>query len=243
MTHTIVVLGATGTVGSGITAELLTRGHHVIAVARNGARLQALADRMNASDRLTLIARSVANEFDASLLVQALREQPRRVTAVVASLRGPIESGRLLQRSASDLLRALDQDVVTNFVAAKHLLPLLADGGHGGLYLMLGGPMGACAWSGYGHLSVAAASLQMLTRVLREEAKDLAVIVQQLQIGTPVRSEANAECACPDWVGADQVARRVAALVEHPNERVPIVELGAYGGDQRLRAVTSRSPS
>lgn len=237
MTHTVAVLGASGTVGSSITAELLTRGHHVIAVARNGARLQALADRTQAGERLTLLARSVATEFDASLLAQALREQPRRITAVVASLRGPLDSGRLLDRSASDLLRALDQDVVTNFVAAKHLLPLLADGGDGGLYLMLGGPMGSCAWSGYGHLSVAAASLQMLTRVLREEAKDLPVTVQQLQIGTPIRSEANADCACPDWVGADQVARRVAALIEHPHQRVPIVELGAYAGDQRLRAV------
>jgi hypothetical protein len=101
---------------------------------------------------------------------------------------------------------------------------------------MLGGPMGACAWSGYGHLSIAAASLQMLARVVREEAKDLPVIVQQLQIGTPVRSEANADCACPEWVGADQVARRVAVLVEQPNERIPIVELGTYG-DRRLRAV------
>jgi NAD(P)-dependent dehydrogenase (short-subunit alcohol dehydrogenase family) len=233
MTHTVVVLGATGAVGSEVTAELLARGHHVIAVARNAERLQALAGRVNAGERLALIARSVANEFDASLLVQALREQPRQVTAVVASLRGSVESGRLLDRSASDLLRALDQDVVTHFIAAKHLLPLLAESGEDGLYLTLSGPMGACAWSGYGHLSVAAASLQMLTRVVREEAKELPVIVQQLQIGTPVRSEANAGCACPDWLGADEVARRVATLVEHRSERIPIVELGVQGERRR----------
>jgi NAD(P)-dependent dehydrogenase (short-subunit alcohol dehydrogenase family) len=239
MTETVVVLGATGAIGREVTAELLGRGHHVVAVARNAERLQALATSVNAGERLTLIARSVASEVDASLLVRALREQPRRITAVVASLRAPFASARLLDRSASDLLRALDEDVVTHFVAAKHLLPLLAEAGPTGLYLMLGGPMAACAWSGYGHLSVAAASLQMLMQVLREEAKELPVIVQQLQIGTPVRSEANVECACPEWVGADEVARRVAALVEQRDERVPVVQLGGYGGARRLRAAAN----
>lgn len=242
MTETVVVLGATGTVGSAITSELLARRHHVIAVARNAERLQQLSRRVNDDARLTLVARSVANEFDASLLAKALHDHPRRITAAVAALRGPVGSGRLLERSASDLLRQLDQDVVANFVAAKHLLPLLAQSGQAGqngLYLMLSGPMAACAWSGYGHLSIAAASLQMLMNVLREEAKEQPVTVQQLQIGTPVRSEANADCSCPDWVTADEVARRVAALIEQRTERVPIVQLGSYGGDRRPRAVAN----
>ena len=238
MTETVVVLGATGAIGREVTAELLQRGHHVFAVARNGARLEQLAERVEGDGRLTTLARSVASELEASKLTDALRDQPRRITAVVASLRGPFDSGRLLSRSASELLRLLDQDVITNFIAAKHLLPLLA-GTPPGLYLTLGGPTASCGWAGYGHVSIAAAANQMLTQVVREEAKDLPVIVQQLQIGTPVRTEANTSCACPEWIGADTVARRVAALVEQRNPRVPIVELAPEAGARRLRTAIS----
>lgn len=238
MTETVVVLGATGALGSEITAELLARGHHVVAVARNGARLRQLAQRQHGGERLTLIARSLASESDATLLERALRDLPRRITAIVAGMRGPFAGGRLLDRSAPDLLRMLDQDVVINFVAAKHLLPLLA-GTPPGLYLTLGGPVASCGWAGYGHVSIAAAANQMLTQVVREEAKDLPVIVQQLQIGTPVRTEANRDHACPDWIGADTVARRVAALVEQRNPRVPIVELGPEAGARHLRAIAN----
>lgn len=237
MTETVVMLGATGTLGREITAELLARGHHVVAVARDGTRLRQLAERLNGGERLTTIPRSLASEFDAAGLARALRDLPRRLTAVVAGMRGPFESGRLLSRSASDVLRILDQDVVTNFVAAKHLLPLLT-GTPPGLYLAIGGPVASCGWAGYGHVSIAAAANEMLVKVLREEAKDLPVLVQQLQVCTPVRSEENRDHACPDWISADTVARRVAALVEQRNPRVPVVELGPEAGARRLHAIS-----
>lgn len=39
----IVVLGATGNIGTALVHELLKKGHHVTAVARPSARLDALA--------------------------------------------------------------------------------------------------------------------------------------------------------------------------------------------------------
>jgi NAD(P)-dependent dehydrogenase (short-subunit alcohol dehydrogenase family) len=163
----------------------------------------------------------------------------------VSALRGQVESSRLVDRTATDLLRALDQDVIANFIAAKHLLPLLAEAQpEGGHYLGLSGPMAMCAWSGYAHVSVAAAALQMLTRALREEAKELPVVVQQLQIGTPVRSEANRDFACPDWLAADEVAHRVVDLIERRDGNVPVVELGTYRAPRRVvPAFNARSAS
>lgn len=231
----VAVLGASGGVGRAIVAALLARGHRVAAVARRKEPLQALAERLAPAERLSLLPRPIVREADAAQLARELRALRQPVTAVVSALRGNIGSARLLDRSGPDLLRILEQELVTPFLAAKHLLPLLAEarpegGGH---YLLLSGPMAACAWSGYGHVSIAAAGLQMLMRVLREEAKELPVAVQQLQIGTPVRSEANQDCACPEWIGADDVAARVVELVERRDNNIPIVELGTYRAARR----------
>lgn len=229
MSEHVVVLGASGGIGREVTRELIARGHAVTGVARDAGRLRALAERVNAPERLTLLAQDLAEDAGGAALVRALREHGRPVTAVVAALRSPAKSGRLLDRSPAELRRIVDADVITQFIAARHLLPLLAeDRQEGGHYLLLSGPQASCAWSGYAHVSIAAAALQMLTRALREEAKELPVVVQQLQVGRPVRSETNRDCACPDWIGADEVARRAAELLERRDTHIPLVELGAY---------------
>lgn len=229
MSEHVVVLGATGGIGRELVRQLVASGRAVTAVARDAGRLRALAERINAPERLALVAQDLAEDAGGAALARALRAQERPVTAVVAALRNPVKSSRLLDRSPDELRRVLDADVVTHFIAARHLLPLLSeDRGERGHYLLLSGPQASCAWAGYAHLSIAAAALHMLTRALREEAKELPVVVQQLQVGRPVRSETNHDCACPDWIAADEVARRAIGLLERRDTHIPHVEIGAY---------------
>jgi NAD(P)-dependent dehydrogenase (short-subunit alcohol dehydrogenase family) len=221
-----VVLGASGGVGRGIVAELLAAGHAVVAVGRSKERLATLMRHAAAHRGLTLLCGSVATDAAGAALAQGLRELPARPVAVVASVCGPSNSGRLLARPGSFLQRSLEGDVVSHFIAAKHLLPMVAEAQPEGLYLIVSGPAADCPWSGYGHRSIAAAALRMLTLVLREEAKELPASVQQLQIGRPVRTEDNADR--PEWLGADEVGRAVVRLIERRDPGKPIVQIGGY---------------
>ncbi|MGQ0656866.1 MAG: SDR family NAD(P)-dependent oxidoreductase [Chromatiales bacterium] len=224
----VVVLGASGGIGRAIVTALVAAGRQVIAVARKREGLDALAQRVGAPQQLTILPGSVATDADALRLVQELRELRKPLQGIVASVGGPIEGARLIDRPAAFLSRSFDENVVANFIAAKHLLPLLAESSRDGIYLLLGSPAAECTWAGYGHLSVSAVALRMLIQVLREEAKELPVSVQQLQLGTPVRTENNTKCACPDWIGADEVARRVVDLMQSRRAAEPVVRLGSY---------------
>ena len=228
MNDTVVVLGASGGIGRAIVSELIAAGHHVIAVARGREGLDMLAKRVAAPHQLILLQGSVATDAEAVRLVQQLRDLRGPVATVIACVGGPVEGGRLIDRPASFLSRTFDDNVVTNFIAAKHLVPLLAESGRDGLYLLLGSPAAECTWAGYGHLSVSAVALRMLIQVLREEAKELPVSIQQLQLGTLVRTEKTIKCACPDWIGADEVARRVIDLIQNRKAAEPVIRIGSY---------------
>jgi NAD(P)-dependent dehydrogenase (short-subunit alcohol dehydrogenase family) len=221
----IVLLGAGGGVGRGIAAELIAAGHAVIAVGRSQENLRELG----ASRNLIALKGSVATDAEAAKLLGDLNALRQRPIAVVATLcGGERASARLLEKPASFLVKAFEDDVAPHFIAAKHLLPMLAESSPGGLYLVVTGPGAQCPWAGYGHVSVTSAALSMLARVIREEAKDLPVRVQQLQIGSPVRTARNETCACPEWLSAADVGRAIVGLVDGKRSNEPVIQLGGY---------------
>jgi NAD(P)-dependent dehydrogenase (short-subunit alcohol dehydrogenase family) len=230
LTGSVVVLGATGGIGREIVPALISAGYPVIAVGRDRARLAALAERTGVPERLVTVTGSVADDAEAALLAGKVRGLKKRIATVIASLRGPMASARLLDQPASFLRQTLDENLMIHFIAAKHFLPILAESHPGGLYLLLGGPAADISWAGYGHVSITAAAQKMLARVLREEAKDLPVTVRMLQTGTPVRTENNLRCSCPDWISADEVARHVVKMIEAGEAGELVVRVGSYTG-------------
>ena len=135
-------------------------------------------------------------------LAAALRKLGRPLGGVVACITGSMERGRLLDHPAAFLQRKFDEDVLPHLAAARHLLPLLAEASRGGGYVLIGGPGSEHPWAGYGHRSIGAAALNMLARVLHDEARALPVRVQLLAIDSPVCTEDNIGHACPQWPSA-----------------------------------------
>ena len=180
----VVVLDAAGVIGRGLTAAALDAGAHVLAVDRSPAALSALAD-LHPRAALTLVAGSAEDEPQAQALAAALRATGRPLAAVLATFDAGKLRGRLLDQTAATTCAALSASIEPGIAAVRHLLPLLAEGGRGGSFVLVGGPGGRHPWAGYGQRSVAEAALRMVARVLHCEARAIGVRLQLLSVDTP----------------------------------------------------------
>lgn len=239
----VLVLGAAGGAGPGLVQALLAAGHPVIAVDPERGPLEALERGLEPAPGLTLLVGAVDTEAAGAALAEAVQQLPRPPAAVVANLGGAFERGRLLDHPGDRLRDKLEADLLPHLVAARHLLPLLADGERRGTYLLIGGPGADNPWAGYGHLSVASAALRMLVRVLHEEMLDESVRVQQLAVGSPVRTDSNRDCACPHWPSALDVGRQVVELLRGAHSADAVVRFDPQLAQRARLAVVSKPDS
>ena len=237
MKPAVLVLGATGAIGRGVVRAAVEAGRPVIAVSNDRDGLRDLQGLHAHADLFTLVA-DARDERHALALAREVRKLDRPIDGVVAALCTERERGRLLDQSATALADALDAAVVAHLAAARHLLPLLAEGGRSGGYVLIDGPGGDHPWAGYGHRSVGAAALRMLARVLHDEARALGVRLQLLSLDWPVRTEANARHACAQWPSAVGVGRRVLALIDRA-DRAPTEAIVRCSGPCANDPVTS----
>ena len=220
MKPALLVLGATGAIGRGVVRAALDAGRPVLAVSPDRDGLRDLQGTHAHADLSTLVA-DPRDEQGAAELVRALRKLDRKIGDVVAALCTERERGRMLDQAADELRESLDAHVVAHLALARHLIPLLAEGGRGGGYLLIDGPGAQNPWAGYGHRSVGGAALQMLARVLHDEARALSVRLQLIALDWPVRTETNAKHACDQWPSALGIGRRAVALLERRDASAP----------------------
>lgn len=226
----VVVLGATSGFGADLVEAVLDSGSPVIGVGADRAELDALARRFPGRGRFVAVTGSTGDDAQAARLAEALRALPVPPRQALVNLQGSCVRGRLLDQPPERLERALRELLLPQLHAARHLLPLLASSGRCARYLVVGTPYAGTPWAGYGHYSVTAAAIRMLIQVLRQEADDTPVRVQQLVIDAPVRNADNAHCACPDWPEAAEVARAAAALLAGANDQATFIQFDSHRG-------------
>ena len=218
MGRALVVLGAGSAAGRGVVEAALAAGRAVLAVGMDDATRQALSGR-HPQGRLRALLAPVASDADAAALARRLRTPGLVVDGVVASLAGSHPCGRLIDEPAEVLQRTLDQDLLPHLFAARHLLPLLAEGSAG--YVLVGGPGGRYPWAGHGHCSIAAAALRMMARVLHEEAGRQGQRVQLLSMDAPVAAGSPAALA---------LGRRALAMLDDARHQCP-APIHDYAGE------------
>ena len=223
----VVVLDATGGIGRAVVQAAVNAGRPVIAVSPDGPALAGLRAGHRNAELIPVIG-SIVDEASGAALAAALRELRRPLAGIiVASCREPAR-GRVLEQSNDKLQRILNEELLPHLTAARELVPLLAQAGRNGSYIVIGGPGSDQPWAGYGHRSIAAAATRMLLRVLHDEARTLAVRVQLLAVEMPARTDDNGERACAQWPSAVAIGERALALIDQTDSREPAEAVVRY---------------
>ncbi len=209
----IVVIGATGDVGRGIVAALLSAGQQVAGVARNAQRLAALAAKLGASPRFHGIAGSLASDASAATTLRTVQSKLARLDAVVVTVNTPRQPAPLTSYASEQFAALIGGDLVTHFTAARCFVPALAAGG---IYVGIGG--GSCDFVLHDGVpqSVAQAGLRMLYRGLAHEYRDQEVHIRELIIASVVNGVSTRAFADPSWVTEQEIGAQVTAIIERP---------------------------
>jgi NAD(P)-dependent dehydrogenase (short-subunit alcohol dehydrogenase family) len=213
---TIVIIGASGDVGAAATDALMRAGHSVVAISRGIRQLSAQHAQNLKSERFHLVEGSMENEASAATLLEKVRQTVNRIDAVLASINvSPHRPETLLEWNSAALLRTLQDNLITHFVAAKTFIPAIADGG---LYLGIGGGMADKLFPYYGYNSMIQSALRMMFRYLDHENRNRRIEVRELIISAMVTTEekANSGERKFNWISNRQVGEHIAAIIKAP---------------------------
>ncbi|MES2025667.1 MAG: SDR family NAD(P)-dependent oxidoreductase [Pseudomonadota bacterium] len=208
----VLVIGASGDVGRGITSVLLEAGWNVIASARTPSRLEELRATF-ASDRLTLVQGDISTEQGTRRLWQDASAIDGSINAVVVAVSAPASECPLFSWSEVALLQLMRDNVITHFNAAKCLIPELVSGG---IFIGIGGGMADFIAPNSAHISMCQASLRMMYQSLDMECKDKNLIIKELMIMSMVNGLSRKHVAEPSWITDLEIGRHVLEVLQSP---------------------------
>ena len=228
MRSAVAVLDATGSIGRAVVHAAVQTGRPVVAVSSDYPALRRLKATHAGAD-LTMVYGAIADEGSADALAANLRGLERPLAGIVVATCSEPPRGRVLEQGTDALREIIDRELIPQLSAARVLVPLLAESGRSGSYVVIGGPGSEQPWSGYGLRSVSAAATRMLLRVLHDEARTLSVRVQLLAVEMPARTEDNHERACAQWPTAVAIGERALSLIDgHGTSREPAEAVVRY---------------
>ncbi|BDZ43402.1 hypothetical protein GCM10025865_27010 [Paraoerskovia sediminicola] len=218
----VVVVGATGFVGSRLVRHLGDAGFGVVVCGRT--RLERFADRAAYPEVIAALdAGAVTGEASPHAVAVALDDLARthRLVGVVASIGGWSIADRLEEVPADTWAGFLDSHLTSHLRAVQRLAPRLPDGA---AYVVLNGAASHTPMAGSGPVSVTGAALHMLVEVLRLESAPGGVRYREVVVEHAVAGdERNVD---PDReVSARAVGEAVVAALAPGSEAV--VRVGA----------------
>lgn len=173
----VLVTGASSGIGATYAERFAQRGHDLVLVARDNARLEALAAKLRAEHRIAVdvLPADLTDRDDLAAVEARLREDAR--IGILINNAGAPQSGGFLQQSADSLERliALNTTALTRLAAA--VAPRFAQAGTGAI-VNIGSIVGLAPEFGATVYGATKAYVQFLSQGLRLELSPQGVYVQ-----------------------------------------------------------------
>ncbi len=176
----VVVTGAAGGIGSGVTERLVERGHDVLGLDRDPARLAQLPDSVETH---------VLDLTDGAAVQETLAGEPVDVLVTCA---GGYEIAAVEDTTPDALRRQLETNLTTVHTVVRATAPTIR--ARDGRVVVVGSMLGAVALPYHGAYSAAKAGLRGYTDTLRRELEPRGATVALVEPG-PVRTGFNERAA------------------------------------------------
>lgn len=173
----VLITGASSGIGATYAERFARRGHNLVLVARDQARLEALADKLRSEYQVAvdILRADLTNPSELAVVEARLREDSR--IGILINNAGAAQSGGILQQTADSIERlvALNTTSLTRLAAA--VAPRFVHSGAGSI-VNIGSVVGLAPEFGMSIYGATKAYVQFLSQGLRVELAPHGVYVQ-----------------------------------------------------------------
>ncbi|SDG96926.1 SDR family NAD(P)-dependent oxidoreductase [Pelagibacterium luteolum] len=129
----VLITGASTGIGAAYAERFARRGHDLVLVARNAARMETLADRLRAETHITIdiVAADLVNPEERATVEARLREDAR--IGILINNAGASLGGSFVQQTADDIDRLVALNTTALVRLARAAAPRLAQAGEGAI--------------------------------------------------------------------------------------------------------------
>jgi len=212
--RTIVLTGATGGIGAAIASTLASHGARLVLLARDGAALQSLANRLPAASRahVTVVA-DIASDAGREAITHQVSALGERMFGLIHAA-GVSQFCLFADASAADLEAQMAINATGPILLTRALLPMLDP--EGARIVAIGSTFGGIGYPGFAAYCASKFALRGFVEALRRELADSAIQVAYLA-PRATRTAINSQQVCEMNAAlgnAMDPPERVAGLVE-----------------------------
>ncbi|MFQ3611453.1 MAG: SDR family oxidoreductase [Fimbriimonadales bacterium] len=229
---TVLVTGATGSLGRVVARQFHEAGATMVLVGRNARLLDELfADLALSEAHLLLGDRDLTQPDDAEQMASAIRNRFGKLDCVVNTIGGFKAGAPVHETPLEDWHLMLNMNLHSAFLVSRAVVPLLLEAGSGAL-VHIGGRAGLAGFAGGAGYCAAKGALIRLTESLSEELKHRGVRVNCIlpgTIDTPSNRQARPDADFSRWVRPEAIAQVAMFLCSPLAEAIHGAAIPVYG--------------
>jgi NAD(P)-dependent dehydrogenase (short-subunit alcohol dehydrogenase family) len=231
VTRSVLITGATGTLGTAVTRRFLELGHDVVAASSGRSGHAPEQSREESSARLHLFQADVTESDSVSTLVAGAVDALGTIDVLVHLVGGWAGGKPLQDHSPAEWDRVLDLNLRSAFLCSRAVIPHMRKQGWGRIVLV-SARAAKQDREGQGAYAVAKSGVAILAEAIADENRDKNVtanVVAPAALDTPANRAAAPSSDHSDLVPPDVVAEMIAFLASEEAGLLRGAWLPAFG--------------